>query len=172
MRLLVDVAVSLVVFAVVRRDARDFRSPLLAWLVAATAMAQPLSANPFPLALLFALLAVAAATAEPLGWRRAAIAGALTAAAAAWRLDFGAYAAAACAAALLLRPEDRRRTALAYAGALAGVVVMVYAPFFAAAGPGDAWDALVAKSLRERENWTLPFPFSYDGGFGSAARAS
>ena len=165
-RLLVDVAVPLVVFALVRRDA-PVPLALLAWLVAATAMAQPLSANPFPLALLFALLAVAAATPDSLTWRRAALAGALTGVAAAWRLDFAAYAAAACVAALLLRPDDRRRTAFAYLGALAGIVALVYAPFFVAAGAGDAWDALVAKSLREREFWTLPFPLSYDGGFGS-----
>jgi hypothetical protein len=130
-------------------------------------MAQPLSANPFPLALLFGLLAVAALTGTAPDWRRAALAGALTGAAAAWRLDFAAYAVAACVAAVLLRPGDRRRAALAYLGSLAAIVLLVYGPFFAAAGPGDAWEALVAKSLREREWWTLPFPLSYDGGFGS-----
>jgi hypothetical protein len=72
---------------------------------------------------------------------------------------------------MLAHPRDRRRAATAYIGGLAGVVVLVYAPFFAAAGPGDAWDALVAKSLREREWWTLPFPFSYDGGIGSPREA-
>ena len=134
-------------------------------------MAQPLSANPFPLALLFALLAVAAATSRDASWRAAALAGVLTGAAAALRLDFGAYAAAACIVAVALRPGDRGRRTLAFGGALAGVVLVAYAPFFAAAGPGDAWDALVAKSLREREWWTLPFPFSYDGGLGSLSDA-
>ena len=163
-RLLANVAVSLVVFALARRAA-PLPLALLAWLVAATAMAQPLSANPFPLALLFALLAVGAATTSAdAGWRRALLAGVLTGAAAAWRLDFGAYAAVACLAAAALRPAERRRFALAYGAGLAGVVALVYLPFFVAAGPGDAWEALVAKSLREREWWTLPFPLSYDGG--------
>jgi hypothetical protein len=165
-RLLVDVAVSLVVFEVVRREA-PMPIALLAWLTAATAMAQPLSANPFPLALLFALVAVAVATSETASPRYAALAGLLTGAAAAWRLDFGAYAAAACIAAVVLRPGDRRGRLLAYAGTLGAAAVLVYLPFFAAAGPDDAWEDLVAKSLRERESWTLPFPFSYDGSFGS-----
>jgi hypothetical protein len=165
-RLAIDIGVSLVVFTVVRRGA-PLPFALLAWLIAATAMAQPLSANPFPLALLFALLAVAAATSNAAGWRGALLAGLLAGAAAAWRLDFGAYAAAACIAAIVLRPGERARRGLAFAGGLAAVVLVVYAPFFAAAGPGDTWDALVAKSLREHAWWTLPFPFSYDGGFGS-----
>ena len=166
-RLLVDVAVPLVVFGLARRQA-PLPLALLAWLVAATAMAQPLSANPFPLALLFALLAVACATSRTeSGWRLVALAGLLTGLAAAWRLDFGAYAAAACLAAIVLRPRDQGplRLTVAYGGALAGAVLLVYGPFFAAAGAGDAWESLVAKSLREREWWTLPFPLSYDGGF-------
>lgn len=169
-RLLVDVAVSLVVFEVVRREA-PMPIALLAWLTAATAMAQPLSANPFPLALLFALLAVAVATSLADSPRYALLAGVLTGAAAAWRLDFGAYAAAACIVAVALRPGDRAHRALTYLGGLAAAVLLVYIPFFALAGPGDAWEELVAKSLRERESWTLPFPFSYDGGFGSLGDA-
>lgn len=169
-RLLVDVGVSLVVFAVVRREA-PMPIALLAWLTAATAMAQPLSANPFPLALFFALLAVAVATSRADTWQYAAIAGVLTGAAAAWRLDFGAYAAAACIVAVALRPGDRPRRALGYLGGLGGAVLLVYIPFFAVAGPSDAWEDLVAKSLREREYWTLPFPFSYDGGFSSLSDA-
>ena len=120
---------------------------LLAWLIAATAMAQPLSANPFPLALLFALLAVAVATSEKLAGGAPLVAGVLTGAAAAWRLDFGAYAAAACIVAVALRPGERLSArACVGAAALGAVVVLGYGPFFAAAGADDAWDALVAKA--------------------------
>ena len=90
-RVVVDAAVAIVVFAIVRREAPR-RVALIAWLVAICAMAQPTGANPFAPALLFSLGAVwFAARGDE---RRGLItAGGLAALAAAWRLDFGVYAA-------------------------------------------------------------------------------
>ena len=59
-RVAVDALVALVVFVVLRRSV-DMRWALVGWLTAACAMAEPTSANPFPLALLFGLLAVVVA---------------------------------------------------------------------------------------------------------------
>jgi hypothetical protein len=91
-------------------------------------------------------------------------AGALIALAAAWRLDFALYGGAAVVVALLLQRE-RRSDMLPFAGVAASLTLLIYLPFAIAAGPADLWEQLVAKSLREKEWWTLPFPFSYDGGF-------
>ena len=158
-RVLVNGAVSVVAYLVLRRRAGEV--PALAGaLVTAAAMAQPLSANPFALALLFALVAVAAAAWEP---PRPAAAAVFTALTAAWRLDFAVFAGLACVVALALL-RDRRNLVIYIAGATAGSL-LVYLPFLIAAGPADMWDALVATGLRDREYWTLPFPLEYDGGF-------
>jgi len=92
------------------------------------------------------------------------VAGALIALAAAWRLDFALYGGGAVAVALLLQRE-RRPEILPFAAVAIGLTLLIYLPFAIAAGPADLWDQLVAKSLREKEWWTLPFPFSYKGGF-------
>jgi hypothetical protein len=158
-RVLVNAAVAVTVYALLRD--RAGRAPAVAGaLVAAAAMAQPLSANPLAPALLFALLALAAASSDT---PRPLLAGALTALAAAWRLDFGVYAGVACLAALALRRDAR--AAARYAAVAAGGSLVAYLPFVVAAGPADMWDALVATGLRDREHWTLPFPLEYDGGF-------
>ena len=158
-RVLVNGAVTVVVYVVLRE--RVGTLPALGGaLVTACAMAQPLSANPFALALLFALLAVvAAAGPEP----RPLAAALFTALAAAWRLDFGIYAGVACLVALALRRDGR--AVLLYAAAAAGGALLAYLPFLIATGPADMWDALVATGLRDREYWTLPFPLEYDGDF-------
>ena len=166
-RVAVDAAIATLVYALVRRRAPGWLA-LVAWLVSACAMAQPLSANPFPLALLLGLAAVAVATTGEQSPGRTAAAGALCGLAAAWRLDFGVYAAAAVGAAILARPGDRgeRLRAVAWsAGAAVAAGLAAYAPFLVAVGPADLWDALVASSLRDRDYWTLPFSWSYDGGF-------
>jgi hypothetical protein len=160
LRVACDAAVALTVYWLVRRETSP-RLALVAWLVAACAMAQPTSASPFPFALLLALLAYGVATAER---PHAVAAGALIAAAAAWRLDFAFYGAAAVVVVLALVPE-RRRLLLPFAVPAVGLTLLVYLPFAIAAGPGELWDQLVAKSLREKEWWTLPFPLAYDGGF-------
>ena len=157
-RVLVNGAVSVVAYLMLRRWAGEV--PALAGaLVTAAAMAQPLSANPFALALLFALVAVAAAGSEP---PRPLAAAVFTALAAAWRLDFAVFAGLACVVALALGRD--RRALVRYVGAATAGALLVYLPFLIAAGPADMWDALVATGLEDREYWTLPFPLEYDGG--------
>lgn len=135
---------------------------LAAWLAVGCAMAQPRTANPFPFALLAALCAVLAAAGEGPVRRRALRAGLLVALAAAFRLDFALYGLAAVLAMLAL--ETRRPRALLTCAAVAfGGALLVYLPFAIADGPGDLYDSLVGTSLREREYWTLPFPWSYHG---------
>ena len=165
-RVLADAGVALAVFVLLRREAGPWPAAV-AWLAAACAMAQPRSANPFPIALLFALLALLAVTSDRSPRARVAWGGALTALAAAWRLDFGLYAGAAVAIALVLRREQR--AAAACAGLAAGLTLLAHLPFLVADGPADLYDALVATSLREKDWWTLPFPLGYDGPLGSAA---
>jgi hypothetical protein len=166
-RVAVDAAVATVVYALVRRRGPEWLA-LVAWLTSACAMAQPLSANPFPLALLFGLAALAVITGAAPTARTAAAAGVLCGLAAAWRLDFGLYTAAAVTVAVLAGPGTRgvRLRLVAWAGAATlATVVLAYAPFVVAAGPSDVWDELVASSLRDHDYWTLPFPWSYDGSF-------
>jgi hypothetical protein len=164
-RVLVNGAVAVAVFALLRRRTGTPRA-LAGGLVAAAAMAQPLSANPFAPALLFVLIAVGAASGER---PRPLAAAASTALAAAWRLDFGVYAGVACVVALAVRRDTR--AAVLYAGAAAGGALLAYLPFLIATGPADMWDALVATGLRDREHWTLPFPLEYDGGFALGSLA-
>ena len=165
-RALVDAAVALVVYWVVRREATP-RLALVAWLTAACAMAQPTSANPFPIALLLGLAAVAAATRAASPRRAVLAAGALTALAALWRLDFALYAAGGVSVALALRPAASamlraRRVGLYLAVAGAGSLLL-YAPLIVAAGPGHLFNALITDSLTDAEYWRLPFPLAYHG---------
>jgi hypothetical protein len=170
-RIVVDAAVALVVFALVRRAA-PLPVALVAWLVTACAMAQPTGANPFAPALLFALLAVLVASGPP-SRRRWIAAGTLCALAAAWRIDFGAYAALGAVVAAVFATaragvsDAPRRTALR-AGAIvaascAALTALVYLPFVIADGPARAWQDLIGRSLREGGYWRLPFPIAYDG---------
>jgi len=163
LRSLVDAAVAVTVYVLARRGGAPPRLAVAGWLTAACAMAQPTSATPFAPALLLALLAVLTATGDK---RRLFAAALLTALSAAWRLDFGLYAAAAIVASLALAPADRRERARAvttYAATALGLGLLVYLPFLIAVGPADLYDALVGVALRERDYWTLPFPLSYDG---------
>lgn len=158
-RMLVNAAIAVVVYVLLRD--RTGRGPALAAaLVAAAAMAQPLSANPLAPALLFSLLALAAVARRA---PRAVAGGVLTALAAAWRLDFGVYAGVACLATLAVARD--RGALFRYAGTAAAGALLVYLPFIVAVGPADLWDTLVATGLRERDHWTLPFPLGYGGGF-------
>jgi hypothetical protein len=166
-RVVVDAAVALVVFELVRREA-PMPVALVSWLTAAAAIAQPTGANPFAPALLFALLAVLVASGPP-DRRRWIAAGALCALAAAWRLDFGAYAllGALATATLAATGVDARRLAVNagahVAGAFAALTALVYLPFVIADGPADAWRDLVGRSLSQGRYWRLPFPVDYDG---------
>ncbi len=168
-RVACDAGVALLVFVLVHRTV-GLRWALAAWLCAACAMAQPVSANPFPPALLLGLAAFAVATAHRPPRRWWLWAGLLTGAAAAWRLDFALYAGGAVALAALVRPPGDVRAraieAARFAAAASVAGLLVYAPFLVASGPAEMYDELIGKSASERDYWTLPFPFSYDGSFG------
>lgn len=167
LRSLVDAGVAVTVYLLARRGGAPPWLAVGGWLVAACAMAQPTSATPFAPALLLGLLAVAAATSERPLPGGALVPAALTALAAAWRLDFGLYAGLAVLAAIAVRQSpsrERLRAAGTYAGAASALGLLAYLPFLVAVGPADLYDALVGASLREREYWTLPFPLAYDGG--------
>src|SRR5215218_1162703 len=173
LRVAADATAAVAVWALVRPAAGD-RWALGAWLAAALTMAQPTSANPFPVALAFALCAVlAGARGKPVP------AGLLAAAAAFWRPDIGAVAAAAAVVALLVvgadaarggAPTHRRvarrggRRAAALAGAVAvGAAAALYAPFAAEAGIARLWDELVGIAAGDGDLWRLPFPLGYEG---------
>jgi hypothetical protein len=119
-------------------------------------MAAPRSANPFPFALLFALLAIAQAEN-----RRVWVPALLTAAAAAFRLDFALYAAAGVTALLVI--ERRYRDIARYLAFAGAVSLLIYLPFLIQIGPKDLYDALIGTSLHDRGSWTLPFPIDYGG---------
>ena len=161
LRVLADAGVALIVYVLVRRHAGPWPA-FAGWLAAACIMAQPRSANPFPLALLAGLGALALITAGPPTRGRVLGAAALTALAAAFRLDFGIYAGLAVVAALAA--GRHWRACGGYLAATAVGTVVVYLPFLLVSGPADLYDALVGTSLREKEYWTLPFPWTYDGG--------
>jgi hypothetical protein len=167
----VNAAVAAAVYVLVRREAPRGWA-LLAFAGAACAMAQPSDPNPFPVALLLALLALVVVTGpRELTLRRAVSAGALCGLAAAWRLDFAVWGTGAALVTLLLDPRssaERLRLALGCAAGAAGVALVAYLPFLVAAGPSDLADQLVGLTARRRAN--VPFPFLYDGGIrtGSA----
>ena len=185
LRVAADATTAVAVWALVRPVAGD-RWALAAWLAAAVTVAQPTSANPFPVALAFALCAVlAGARGRPVP------AGLLAAAAAFWRPDIGAVAAAAAAVALLVRaraaarggagphggadprgasaasggatPRDLVRPALIAVLTALLAAVALYAPFAAEAGVGRLWDELVGIAAGDGDLWRLPFPLGYEG---------
>jgi hypothetical protein len=153
LRVLVDAGIAVTVFWLVRRETGSVPFAVGGWLLAACALADPRSANPFSYALLAVLLAFGLAT----GTRpRPLPAGALLAVAAAFRIDFALFGLAAM---LVAAKGTRTRVALACA---VGAFV-VYLPFLIAVGPADLYDALIGTSLRESDYWSLPFPLDYDG---------
>lgn len=168
LRVACDAGVALLVFTMLRGRV-PLALALAGWLCAACAMAQPVSANPFPAALLAGLGAFAVITARPPGRRAWLWAGLLCGLAAAWRLDFGLYSAGASGLAVLLRPDRAGRERVGEAARFAGAAVVtglvLYVPFLVAAGPAEMYDQLVATASRERDYWTLPFPLGYDGPF-------
>ena len=149
-RVLADTTVALLAFGLASRGAGP-RLSLAAWAAAILAMAYPSGPHPFPLALALVLGALLAFE------RRPALAGVLVGAAAAWRIEFAAFAALAI---LVARPDGLRRFALAGAATAA----LLYLPVVIAAGIGPSWDLLVDYPLTDfRDYQTLPFPLSYDG---------
>lgn len=168
LRVACDAGVALLVFTMLRGRV-PLALALAGWLCAACAMAQPVSANPFPAALLAGLGAFAVITARTPGRRAWLWAGLLCGVAAAWRLDFGLYSAGAAGLVILLRGDSSGRERVAEAARFAATSVaaglVLYAPFLIAAGPAEMFDQLVATANRERDYWTLPFPLGYDGPF-------
>jgi hypothetical protein len=153
LRVIADAGVALVVYALLRRRCEVPQwVALLGWLAAACAMAQPRSANPFPFALLFALLAVYCR-------RRLPVAALLIGLAAAFRLDFAVYGTAAITAAVLA--ERDWRGAARFVALAVGASLLVYVPFLIDIGPAKLYDALIGTSLHDRNYWTLSFPLSH-----------
>ena len=149
-RVLADATVALLAFGLASRGAGP-RLSLAAWAAAILAMAYPSGPHPFPIALALVLGALLAFE------RRPALAGVLVGAAAAWRIEFAAFAALAI---LLARPDGLRR----FAQAGAATAAVLYLPVVIAAGIGPSWDLLVDYPLTDfRDYQTLPFPLSYDG---------
>jgi hypothetical protein len=156
LRVAADATAAVAVWALVRPAAGN-RWALAAWLAAAVTVAQPTSANPFPVALALSLCAVlAGARGKPVA------AGLLAALAAYWRPDIGAVAALAAVAALLAAPGGWR-PALTAAAAAVLATALLYAPFAAEAGLASLWDELVGIAAGDGELWRLPFPIEYDG---------
>jgi len=165
LRVISDAASALAVFVLARRLAGT-KLALLAWLAAACAFAQPTSANPAAEAFAFGLWALVVVTGEeePGTWRLVGAA-VLTAACAAWRPDFGGYAALACLTALALRPGPRGRRLALYLGATVAITAAIYAPLAIAVGPHDLYEAIVVHSTQQGSAWRLPFPLHFRGGF-------
>lgn len=164
LRALADAGVALGAFVLLRREA-GARVALAGWLAAATVMAEPRTANPFAFAFLFVVWALVVATGRGGASARVAGAAALTAAAAAFRLDFGFYALAGTGAVFLLRERPAR--AGEYAAGSAALTALVYLPFAITDGLPHLYTALIGTSLREAGWWTLPFPISYHGAFSA-----
>ena len=155
-RVLTDAAVAVTAYWLVRRRAGPALSGLV-WLAVAGEMAEPRSANPFPLALLAMLLALAVATGS--GRHRIAWAAGLIGLAAAFRFDFALYGLAATAVAFAL--ADGRRPAIAFAAASVALTGLIYTPFLILDGPAHLYHALIGVSLEDHGYWTLPFPLAF-----------
>src|SRR4051794_3289446 len=164
LRVAQNAAMAAAVYALVRREAPRAWA-VLAFVGAACAMAQPSDPNPFPVALLLALLALVLITGpRALSLRIVIAAGALCGLAAAWRLDFAVWGTGALLAAVLVDPRSAGERVRLAAGCVAGagaVAVLAYLPFLIAAGPSDVADQLVGLTARRRTN--VPFPFFYEG---------
>ena len=163
LRVAVDAAIGVLVFALVRRQAPPWLAALAA-LTAVTGFSQPTDPNPMAPALAFALGAVLMAS------RSTITAGVLAGVAAAFRLDFGVYALIGVLAALAVQPGFARGAIRAGAGWL-GTVAVAYLPFVMLAGPGDVWEEVIGRSLADGAAWRLPFPLAYDGGLSGLGDA-
>jgi hypothetical protein len=166
-RVLADASVALLAYLLVRRRAGLWLS-LIVWLSIAGEMAEPRSANPFPMALVCALLALLFATA---GEERSPPAvvwpAVLTAIAAGFRLDFGLYALIAVAVAVALAAGSSWRPALRFVAFSTALIALIYLPFAILDGPGSLYAALVGISLRTGSYWSLPFPLDFRGAAGA-----
>jgi hypothetical protein len=150
-------AVVLLAWRLARRGGASPWAAGLAAAAGALALAWPSGPHPYPVTLALCLLALQSL-------ERPALAGALTGVAAFWRLEFAAYLALGILLAYAVREWDRGRAALRYGASAAGVTVLLFAPFFVLAGPGDAFELLIRYPLLDFGDYqALPFPLSYDG---------
>jgi hypothetical protein len=149
-------AVAVLAWRLARRGGAPPWAALAAWLAATLALAYPSGPHPFPVTLALCLAAL-------LCLERPALAGALTGVAAFWRLEFAGYLALGVLLAYAAR-GSMARAAARYAAVAAGVAALLFAPFVALAGPGDAFELLVRYPLLDFSDYqSLPFPLSYDG---------
>src|SRR5688572_28617111 len=157
-RVLCDAGVAVLVWALARRGGASPGLAVAAWLVAALAMAYPTGPHPFPPTLVMALGSLLLLNRTPLA------AGALAGLAAVWRIEFAAYLLVGAMLAYALRPGERWRPALRFAGAAAAVAAVLYLPVVAAAGLGDSYDLLVRYPLEDFSDYqSLQFPLDYNG---------
>jgi len=149
-------AVALLAWRLARRGGAPGWAAGLAWLASTFALAYPSGPHPFPITLALCLGAL-------LCLERPALAGALTGAAAFWRLEVAAYLMLGALLAYAVR-RQRSRAALHYAGAAAAVAAVLFAPFVVLAGPADAFELLIRYPLLDFGDYqSLPFPLDYDG---------
>ena len=163
MRVAADATAALAVWALVRPAAGD-RWALAAWLAAAVTVAQPTSANPFPVALALALCAVlAAARGRPVAGGAARRARGVLAA----RHRRGRRRSRRSRRCWPRRRRPRgglRRAAAAAAAAHGGARGRgAVRAVRGRGGPGRLWDELVGIAAGDGELWRLPFPLGYDG---------
>jgi hypothetical protein len=159
-RVAADATVATLAYALARRRA-PVPLALAAWLAAACAMAFPTGPHPFPLALALALGALLAFERRPL------VAGVLTGACAAWRIEFAAYLGLAIAVACLLDAGElraRARRVGRFAMAAVAGAALLFVPVVAAAGLGRSWELLVRYPLVDFQRYqSLPFPWRHAG---------
>ena len=172
-RVACDAGVALLVFSMLRGRVPLWLA-LTGWLCAACAMAQPVSANPFPAALLAGLGAFAVVTARSparRAWLWGGAAGAASRRRGGWTSGCTRRARPASRSCCVPAPPAAKRAgeALRFAGTAGAAGLLLYAPFVVAVGPAEMYDQLVATAGRERDYWTLPFPVGYDGPSALAA---
>jgi hypothetical protein len=164
LRVAADAGVTLATYGLLRTSVPSWLA-LPGALAVATEMAEPRSANPFAFALLAVLVAVWLASTRPPTRRTVVTAAALTAIAAAFRLDFALYGLAALTVMLAVRGGSR--VAATYAAIAAGASGLVYLPFAIVDGPASLYQALVGTSLHTGAYWSLPFPLHYHAPAGA-----
>lgn len=156
-RVLADGAVAALAWSLARRGGAGRRPAGLAWGVSALAMASPSGPHPFPIALALCLGALL------VFGRRPVVAGLLVGVAAAWRIEFAAWAGLGIGLALLLRPESRR-AAVRFGVVAVGAGLVLLLPVALVAGIGPTWRLLVRYPLLDfRDYQTLPFPVRFHG---------
>jgi hypothetical protein len=154
MRALACGAVGLCVWRLAHGGGAPAWAALAAWLAATLALAYPSGPHPWPPTLALCLAAIVCIN-------RPVLAGALTGAAAFWRIEFAAYLALGIVMAYIARG---RPPVARYLAVAAGTAALLYAPFVVAAGPGDAFELLVRYPVQDFGDYQrLPFPLDYDG---------